>query len=141
LIRVRVAIRAESYLKFTGLADTVYVGPEAEFFVFDEAQYHNNQIRPVYHGQFRGRTLEIRANVKAEIRRHFRARASRIPVSFLGIDRETGRILIIVILRFVKDEEFGFGADIDRVGESGKFQIAFGAELRPNADQVRNLLW
>ena len=38
-----VAVRAESYLKFTGLADTVYFGPEAEFFVFDEVQYHNNQ--------------------------------------------------------------------------------------------------
>lgn len=38
-----VAVRAESYLKFTGIADTVYVGPEAEFFVFDEVNYHNNQ--------------------------------------------------------------------------------------------------
>ncbi len=38
-----VAVRAESYLKFTGLADTVFVGPEAEFFVFDEVSYHNNQ--------------------------------------------------------------------------------------------------
>ena len=38
-----VAMRAESYLKFTGIADTIYVGPEAEFFVFDEARYHNNQ--------------------------------------------------------------------------------------------------
>lgn len=38
-----VAIRAESYLKFTGIADTVYFGPEAEFFVFDEVHYHNNQ--------------------------------------------------------------------------------------------------
>ena len=38
-----VAVRAESYLKFTGLADTIYVGPEAEFFVFDEVHYHNNQ--------------------------------------------------------------------------------------------------
>lgn len=38
-----VAVRAESYLKFTGIADTVYVGPEAEFFVFDEVSYHNNQ--------------------------------------------------------------------------------------------------
>lgn len=38
-----VAVRAESYLKFTGIADTVYFGPEAEFFVFDEVQYHNNQ--------------------------------------------------------------------------------------------------
>ena len=38
-----VAVRAESYLKFTGLADTIFVGPEAEFFVFDEVSYHNNQ--------------------------------------------------------------------------------------------------
>lgn len=38
-----VAVRAESYLKFTGIADTVYFGPEAEFFVFDSAEYHNNQ--------------------------------------------------------------------------------------------------
>src|SRR5687768_2150362 len=37
-----VAVRAESYLKFTGVADTVYFGPEAEFFVFDEVSYHNN---------------------------------------------------------------------------------------------------
>jgi glutamine synthetase len=38
-----VAVRAESYLKFTGLADTVYFGPEAEFFVFDQVRFHNSQ--------------------------------------------------------------------------------------------------
>ncbi len=38
-----IAVRAESYLKFTGIADTIFVGPEAEFFVFDEVSYHNNQ--------------------------------------------------------------------------------------------------
>lgn len=38
-----VAVRAESYLKFTGIADTVFVGPEAEFFVFDSISYHNDQ--------------------------------------------------------------------------------------------------
>ncbi len=38
-----VAVRAESYLKFTGLADTIFVGPEAEFFVFDGVSYHNDQ--------------------------------------------------------------------------------------------------
>ncbi|HEX4899180.1 MAG TPA: type I glutamate--ammonia ligase, partial [Pyrinomonadaceae bacterium] len=37
-----VAVRAESYLKFTGLADTAYFGPEAEFFVFDSAKFHND---------------------------------------------------------------------------------------------------
>jgi glutamine synthetase len=38
-----VAVRAESYLKFTGIADTINVGPEAEFFVFDEVSFHNSQ--------------------------------------------------------------------------------------------------
>ena len=38
-----VAVRAESYLKFTGLADTIFIGTEAEFFVFDEVSYHNDQ--------------------------------------------------------------------------------------------------
>lgn len=38
-----VALRAESYLKFTGIADTINVGPEAEFFVFDEVNFHNEQ--------------------------------------------------------------------------------------------------
>ena len=35
------ARRAESYLKFTGVADTVYFGPEAEFFIFDNVSFHN----------------------------------------------------------------------------------------------------
>jgi len=38
-----VALRAESYLKFTGIADTVYFGTEAEFFVFDKVNFHNSQ--------------------------------------------------------------------------------------------------
>jgi glutamine synthetase len=34
-----IAKKAEAYLKSTGIADTVYVGPEAEFFVFDDVRY------------------------------------------------------------------------------------------------------
>ena len=34
-----IATRAEKYLLGTGLADTCYVGPEAEFFIFDNVQY------------------------------------------------------------------------------------------------------
>jgi glutamine synthetase len=40
-----VAVRAESYLKFTGIADTVNVGPEAEFFVFDGVSFDNSQLK------------------------------------------------------------------------------------------------
>jgi len=33
------AHKAENHLEATGLADTVYVGPEAEFFIFDSVRY------------------------------------------------------------------------------------------------------
>lgn len=37
-----VARKAEAYLKSTGIADTAFFGPEAEFFLFDGLTYTNN---------------------------------------------------------------------------------------------------
>src|SRR5262249_56720776 len=34
-----IAQKAETHLKGTGIADTAYFGPEAEFFVFNEVRY------------------------------------------------------------------------------------------------------
>ena len=44
-----VAQRAENYLKFTGIADACYFGPEAEFFIFDQVNYHNEVNSAGYH--------------------------------------------------------------------------------------------
>ncbi|MDE2339963.1 MAG: type I glutamate--ammonia ligase, partial [Alphaproteobacteria bacterium] len=38
-----IAQKAESYLASTGVADTAYFGPEAEFFVFDDVRFHYDQ--------------------------------------------------------------------------------------------------
>ena len=43
-----IAAKAEAYLKQSGIADTCYVGPEPEFFIFDEVRYEQNQHRGYY---------------------------------------------------------------------------------------------
>jgi len=43
-----VAQKAEAYLKSTGIGDTGYFGPEAEFFVFDDVRYQNDSNQCFY---------------------------------------------------------------------------------------------
>ena len=43
-----VAMKAEAYLKKTGIADTCYIGPELEFFIFDEVRFEQNQHMAMY---------------------------------------------------------------------------------------------
>jgi glutamine synthetase len=44
-----IARKAEAYLKQTGIADTAYFGPEAEFFIFDDIRYDQNSHSGYYH--------------------------------------------------------------------------------------------
>lgn len=43
-----IAKKAVDYLKSTGIADTAYVGPEAEFFVFDQVKYSAGEYSSAY---------------------------------------------------------------------------------------------
>jgi glutamine synthetase len=43
-----VANRAEEYLRSTGIADTVLIGPEPEFFVFDDVRFHTDMAGSFY---------------------------------------------------------------------------------------------
>jgi len=43
-----VARKGEQYMKSTGIADTCHIGPEPEFFIFDEVRYEQNQHRGMY---------------------------------------------------------------------------------------------
>ncbi|ACZ85598.1 MULTISPECIES: type I glutamate--ammonia ligase [Streptosporangium] len=44
-----VARKAEEYLKGTGIADTVFFGPEAEFYIFDDVRFETNAHSSYYH--------------------------------------------------------------------------------------------
>ncbi len=43
-----IAQKAQAYLLSTGIADTVYFGPEAEFFVFDDVRFDSSQNSSFY---------------------------------------------------------------------------------------------
>ena len=44
-----IAKKAEAFVKSTGLADTAYFGPEAEFFIFDSVRYDTTSNSSYYH--------------------------------------------------------------------------------------------
>jgi glutamine synthetase len=44
-----IARKAEEHLRSTGLADTAYYGPEAEFYIFNSIRFDQNQFEGYYH--------------------------------------------------------------------------------------------
>jgi glutamine synthetase len=44
-----VARKSVNYLKSTGIADTAFIGPEAEFFIFDDIRFEQNEHEAFFH--------------------------------------------------------------------------------------------
>ena len=44
----QVAAKAEAYLKSTGIADTAFFAPEAEFYIFDDVRFETKQNESFY---------------------------------------------------------------------------------------------
>ena len=45
----QIAAKAEAYLRSTGIADTAFFAPEAEFYIFDDIRFHTSQSESYYH--------------------------------------------------------------------------------------------
>jgi glutamine synthetase len=68
-----IARKAENYLKSTGLGDTCYFGPEAEFFIFNSARFGSGTREGYYHidsreGEWNSGSEEAGANLAYKIR-------------------------------------------------------------------------
>ena len=63
-----IAQRAEKYLISTGLADSAFFGPEAEFFIFDNVQFDSKSNGTFYSVDSRGSDLEHRPGRDAQHR-------------------------------------------------------------------------
>ncbi|MBT3070369.1 type I glutamate--ammonia ligase [Rhodomicrobium sp. Az07] len=57
-----IARKAEAYLKQTGIGDTAYFGPEAEFFIFDDVRFSSDP----YNTGFRIDSSELPSNMSTE---------------------------------------------------------------------------
>lgn len=44
-----IARKAENYLSSSGIGDTAYMGPEAEFYIFDDVRFDQNEHEGYYH--------------------------------------------------------------------------------------------
>jgi len=57
-----IAKKAEAYLKSTGIGDTIFMGPEAEFFIFDDVRFATDP----YHTFFKVDSTELPTNSGTE---------------------------------------------------------------------------
>ena len=75
-----IAKKAEAYLKSTGIGDTSYFGPEAEFFVFDESATTEGPNRSCYMVDSDRGALEHRPRGGAEPRLQAADKGGYFPV-------------------------------------------------------------
>lgn len=75
-----VAMKAEDYLKSTKIADTVFCGPEAEFFIFDHVAYNVNEYSSWYKVDSREGFWNTGSELEANLGHKIRLKEGYFPV-------------------------------------------------------------
>ena len=79
-IRATWPSKAEAYLKGTGIADTCFFGPEAEFFIFDDARFDQTEQRLLLHRLDEGRLEHAASDEKPNLGYQPRYKEGYFPV-------------------------------------------------------------
>lgn len=75
-----IATKAENYLRSTGIGDTAYFGPEAEFFILDGVRYDQNAHEGYYHVESREGIWESGSSVGPNLGHKPRYKEGYFPV-------------------------------------------------------------
>ncbi len=128
------ALRAEAYLKETGIADTAYFGPETEFFIFDKVLYNTSMNSCFYEVDAEEAIWNSGQDIGSNLGYHTAAKGGYFPVPPL----DSGADLRAEMCHFLKKT----GIDVEvhhhevATGGQGEIGTVFDSLTR-KADQLQ----
>ena len=140
-----VAKKAEEYLRSTGIADVCYVGPEAEFFIFDDVRFMQNANSAMYSVDSVEATWNTGRDEKPNLGYKPRAKEGYFPVPPMDHYQDLRSEMTLALMKLGIDVE----VQHHEVGTAGQAEIdiRFDSLLR-QADQlmlfkyvVKNVAW
>nr|WP_201750168.1 type I glutamate--ammonia ligase [Tautonia marina] len=128
-----IALKAEQYLKSTGIADVSYWGPEAEFFLFDDVRYEQSSSTGFYKIDSKEAIWNSAKDEGPNLGYKLRHKEGYFPVPPADTLQDIRSEMILVM------EELGIPIDLHHheVGTAGQCEIGMRFDtLREMADKV-----
>lgn len=128
-----IARKAEAYLKSTGIADTAYLGPEAEFYIFNDVRYDQTMNAGYYHIDSDEATWNTGRDEKPNLGYKMRVKEAYAPAAPLDTLQDLRTEMVLT------DIEIGVECEIHHheVGNAGQAEIGLRFDtLLAMADKI-----
>ncbi|MCA9581420.1 MAG: type I glutamate--ammonia ligase [Myxococcales bacterium] len=130
-----IAKKAEAYLKQTGIGDTVYMGPEAEFFVFDDIRYASSPSECFYAIDSSEAAWNTGSDEGPNLGHKIRHKGGYFPVMPVDtlMDLRTDMVLHL--------QELGFSVEVSHHEVATAGQCEIGMRFNTLTEMADQLLW